>query len=304
MTRSRKEWLAERRTGIGGSDVAAIMGVSPWRTPLQVYEEKVGLADEQEESEAMRWGRVLEPVVVAEFARRQGVEVVPGGDQVVRHRDMPWMLATVDGLVGTDQGLEAKTARSAQGWGDVDGDDVPMPYMLQVQHYMIVTGRPVWWVAVLIGGSDFRVRRVDLNAELAGMIIKECANFWHYNVEKRVPPAATTAEEARRKFPTPASGSMAQASQDIVEATRRLAALKAEAKAIEGWVEVEQARIMDAMGTAEALRHGDQVLATWKASDTTRLDTKALAAAHPALVAQFTKTSTGRRFLLKTEKGG
>jgi len=305
MGTDRERWLEERRTGIGGSDVAAILGISPWKTPLQVYEEKLGLAPATEENEAMKWGTLLEPIVMAEFSRRTGKTVIPGGTQIIRHRDMPWMTCTPDGLISgreADEGLECKTARSAHGWGEPEGDDVPPIYLCQVTQCMIVTGRPVWWVAVLIGGSDFRIRRVELDAVLANEIIQSCADFWRHHIEKRIPPAAQSAEEARRKWPTPIAGAVAQASQDIIEAARRLATLKAEAKTIEEHIEAEQSRIMDAMGTAEALKNGNQLIATWKASETNRLDTKALKAAHPLVAKQFTKTTVSRRFLLKGEE--
>jgi putative phage-type endonuclease len=71
---TRDEWLAARRTGIGGSDIAAILGLSPWRTPLDVYRDKVDGA-EQPETEAMRWGRLLEDVIAREYAVRAGVRI-------------------------------------------------------------------------------------------------------------------------------------------------------------------------------------------------------------------------------------
>jgi putative phage-type endonuclease len=305
MGTDRERWLEERRTGIGGSDVAAILGISPWKTPLQVYEEKLGLALPTEENEAMKWGTLLEPVVMAEFSRRTGKTVVPGGTQIIRHRDMPWMFCTPDGLIsGYDEGLECKTARSAHGWGEPEGDEVPPAYLCQVTQCMIVTGRPAWWVAVLIGGSDFRIRRVELDAVLANEIIQSCADFWHHNIEKRIPPAAQTTEEARRKFPSVSQtgSAMAFASGQTVEDCETLVGLKARAKAIKADIDKTQARIMDAMGGAESLKHGHEILATWKQSSAKSFDLEGFRVCHPEIAERFTKINVSRRFLLKGAK--
>lgn len=94
---SRAEWLAQRRTGIGGSDVAAILGLSPWRTPYQVWEDKTGRSDDQEETPALYWGRLLEDPIRQAYADRTGLTVTKP-DRMFTSEAHPFMLANLDGI--------------------------------------------------------------------------------------------------------------------------------------------------------------------------------------------------------------
>lgn len=302
---TREQWLEERRTGIGGSDVAAIMGISPWATPLSVYEAKIlPPGEDKYENEAMLWGRLHEETIIKEFERRTGLVVTRGGNDIIRHHSMPWMLATPDGLIGNYEGLEVKTARTANGWGDPESNDVPETYLCQVMHYMIVTGRRVWHIAALIGGSELRCRTVKYNDELAGVIIAACHKFWHEHVLAGVPPLATTVEEARRKWPSATMyGKPAYADDAVRVACERLAKMKAAAVELKSETDKLQALIMDYMGAADQLMSGKETLATWKEQNDTRLDLEALRAEHPDIAAKHTRTTRQRKFLLKV-KGG
>lgn len=158
----REEWLAARRKGIGASEIAAVLGISPWESPFSLYWRKVNGWD-FEASAAMEWGNRLEPVVAQKYAdAHPEYELCQG--HLEEQPFEPWMLATpdrylfmpVDGRLMPTGLLELKTAHSADGWGEPGTAEIPVYYRAQVLWQMAVVD--VGWadVAVLIGGSDYR----------------------------------------------------------------------------------------------------------------------------------------------------
>jgi putative phage-type endonuclease len=199
----RDTFLANRLTGIGGSDAAVALGLSPFRTALELYLEKRGEIPPTEETETMLWGKLLEPVIRQRYSTLTGrtVRVPP----FMRHPKYEFVVAHPDGVTDDKRLFEAKTARSADGWGEPGTDAIPRFYLIQVQHYMMVTATPVADVSVLIGGSDFRTYEVPADAELQEMILEGEADFWR-RVQAGQPPepdyeASSTAALVRRMFP-------------------------------------------------------------------------------------------------------
>jgi putative phage-type endonuclease len=184
------EWLQWRRKGLGGSDAGPVAGFSKYRSPVMVWLEKTGKVEpSQEESQAARFGRKLEPIVADEFSERTGLKVEPV-HEILQHPDHPFMLANLDRIIHMDgvQGvLECKTADKflAAEWDD---EKIPDHYYLQVQHYLAVTGLQFAYIAVLIGGNDFRYKRIDRNDEVISHLIKIESDFWQL-VENDTPPA-------------------------------------------------------------------------------------------------------------------
>lgn len=152
LTMTREEWLSERRKGLGGSDAAAILGMNPYRSPLAVYMDKIGIAPEILDNEAIRQGRDLEQYVAERFCEDTGRKV-RRCNRILQHPEYPWMLANIDrDVVGEDAGLECKTT-SPYNKTPFDQGDVPAPYYWQCQHYMAVTGAKSWYLAVLVHGK-------------------------------------------------------------------------------------------------------------------------------------------------------
>jgi putative phage-type endonuclease len=195
-SRDREKWLAERRKGIGSSDAAAILGCSPWASALSTYVEKT--TDDvppKEDTERMKWGRLLEPIILAEFAKDAGRLVQPGG-VLLRSVERPWQLATLDGSQRDgDRGegiVEVKTSGHARHWDE----GVPPEVGVQVQHQMAVTGLAWASVVVLLGGS--RLYHVDIERDgafIAAMNEAE-ADFWD-RVTRNLPPAPDGTEASR-----------------------------------------------------------------------------------------------------------
>ncbi len=299
------EQLEERRTGIGGSDAAAVVGVDPYRTPLEVYLEKVGEAPERKDNAAMYWGRRLEDVVAEEWAKRTGLKV-RRRNATLRHPKHPYMLAHVDRVVqGSKAILECKTAGAhmADQWGEPGTDEVPEPYLIQTQHYLAVLGYEVAYVAVLIGGRDFRTYEVPRDRELIEALQEIEGRFWKEHVEPRVPPDPRTIEDIRLRWPRHQPGKVVQADEDVQEAVSALAQVRRDLKALKAREADLVAEIERYMADAEALEGPDgRTLATWKTVTQRRLDTKALREAHPDIARAFERETESRRFLLKLKE--
>lgn len=302
---ARDAWLEERRGGIGGSDVAALLGLSRYKTPLALYQEKRGELPPQDDNPAMEWGRRLEPVVRQAYADQTGHEVRVL-DQMVRHPTREFMLANLDGFVipaggGAKRVFEAKTARSADGWGEPGSDEIPQPYLLQVQHYLAVTGFAVADVAVLIGGSDFRIYEVPEDTELHELLFEAEADFWA-RVQRADPPEPVTYADVVQRWGRASKAGTVVATPEVLDAVRQLRELKVQEKHLELAEEGWKAIVLKAMGECDTLTDAaGRTLATWKASAAPqRFDTAAFKVAHPGLHMQFTKPGEpSRRFLLK-----
>ena len=185
------EQLKFRQTGIGGSDVAAIIGISKWKTPLELYQEKTHEPMIIEETnDAMHFGSLHEPMILAEFKRRNPEMEVYGCDLTSELPDIPWIKYSPDGYVienGNKGIFEAKTARSDQDWED----GVPDYYACQVMWYMFAEELSFAYVAVLFGGNEWRQYKIEANHTKEQEMYNACSNFWHKHVVPRSPAGLT-----------------------------------------------------------------------------------------------------------------
>lgn len=303
----RAAWLEARRSGLGGSDAAVVLGLSNWKTPLQLYREKRGETEAADLSgvSVVEWGNRLEPVIRQAYADRTGetVRVLPPGS-VLRHPQHDWMIGSLDGYTDSGKVLEIKTARSADGWGEPGSDEIPEAYLVQVQHYLAITAYALADVAVLFGGSDLAIYQVPADPELHDLLYAAEADFWASVLDGRE-PAPRTMADARTKWGRASTARQVLASSEIVADVSRLRALRQQLAALEAEADEAQLRICAALADADTLVDLDgKTLATWKAGKASeRLDTTALKAAHPDLVASFMRAGDPtRRFLLKSEK--
>lgn len=179
---NRAQWLEQRRSGIGSSDVAAICGLSPWRTALDVYCEKIAPPDAPQPAmnPAMEWGHRLEPVIAQAYADTTGAALaIPAA--IEKHATKPFMLASLDReWADKSRIVECKSTSERMGgkWGEPGTDDIPEMYLLQVQHQLAVTGLAVADVAVLVGTHDFRIYTVRRHAELIAQLEQMEEDFW------------------------------------------------------------------------------------------------------------------------------
>ena len=329
---ARAEWLQSRKAGIGGSDVAAVLGLSKWRTPVDVYKDKLGEGTPQETSDAMYWGTTLEQIVAQEFQRRTGMKV-QRVNKVLHKGEDGWMIANIDRaivnpeiagnvrvipedkredgrMLTTDVILECKTANAfaASEWGETQEHEIttgelvtehkiPVFYETQAQWYLDITGAKTRYVAVLIGGSDFRIYKVDRDEDVIKALVEHCGKFWRENVLAKKPPEPVCTADVQKLFPQD-NGEMPEATNEQATDIGELRTLEEQIKDLKKQQEVVKTRLTASMGDSLGLLIGGQKACTYKSQSATRLDSTRLKKAHPAVFQEFAKTSESRTFRL------
>lgn len=245
----RNEWMQERRTGIGGSDAPAVLGISPWATALDVYFAKVCGIDSSS-SPAAEWGHRLQGAIAQAYADYAERELICRDAQIQRSSDHPWMIATLD-YVAADRIVEVKRvgARMAEHWAD----GVPPYVYAQVQHQMAVAGYDRGDVAALIGDSDFRIIEVPRDQPYIDAMIEREQEFWAC-VERREPPMPDFAHPATHALMRAVEPMAGAADVMLGEDTARLAYMHQEIGAVIRWWQSQrdeiEARLVHAMGFA------------------------------------------------------
>lgn len=296
----REAWLNERKKGIGGSDVAAILGLSKWSTPYQVYADKRGEAEDRPGNVDMLIGTMLEPWLFDEYKRVEGADIQKIGE-ILYDKEYPFLFANVDGL-REDRVVEFKTARDDSEWGQPGTDQCPAAYVLQVQHYMRVADKPLCDIGVLFKSSrvpELVIYRVERDDELLAMVVPKLVEFWQCVVDG-VAPVAISSDDANWKYRKSEPSAIA-ATDEIAETAAILRQVKADLKDLEEQKDVLEAKIKEYMQTNDVLKCGSEILATWKtAKGATKIDADRLRAEQPDLAKQYSKTFPGvRKFLLK-----
>lgn len=293
------QWHIRRRFGIGGSDVGAIMGVNPWKTPYDVWLEKTGreMPADLSDNDAVMAGTLFEDAV-AKFYEIRESEIVRRCNDTRFHPTMPWLAGNVDRIVtGKRRILECKTAGMfAKGWGEPGTDEVPESYLLQVMHYCGIWGYNVGDLAVVIGGQRYVKYVIPFDQELFDGVSQHLTDFWFNHVIADVPPAPQSLIEIDRYYARD-NGDCITAEDNVVEALNRRDDLRAAKKDTEAAIEAEDAIIKGFMGDNALLvdRYGAK-LASWKNQTTNRFDSTAFKKVHPDLHAEFTKQSESRVF--------
>lgn len=305
---SRQAWLKERQKGIGGSDAAAIAGLNPYKTPLEVYFEKTGAKKNDSASESAYWGQVLEDVVAREFSKRTGFKI-RRKNAILQHKDYPWMIADIDrefwDVKGQEKGvLECKTSNEffKKQWQE---DQIPDAYMLQVQHYLAVTGYPIAYMACLIGGNRFVYKKIPRDEEMIRYLIQIEQAFWE-KVENQTPPdwsGKGKEEELLEKMYPP---------EDLTQETIQLNAQEedlvrdyAEIVAICAENERKKKELLTrikAMMKNYTLGSGQNYEVACKSYETTRLDVSKIKS--DGLFGQYGKTTTVKKYTVRERKEG
>ena len=299
---TKEQWLRYRKQGIGGSDVASLLGISKWKSEIELWLDKTNQTNEPPvENEAMTWGTIMEPIIRNHFAEVTGKTVVEL-KAMLQHPEHPFMLADVDGVTVDDAGnpaiLEIKTASEFKRseWEE----DVPAYYQTQIQHYLCVTGIKKAYCAVLIGGNSFKIYEIDADDEIQAMLIAVEKNFWN-KVQNMIRPEMDGSDAAKNLLDSLYRGGV---SEEIVMPEEAIEYVDAY---IEACVEEDNAKAKK----QEASNHikeimGDYDKATclghsisWKPVSSERLDTKALKEQEPEIYAKYAKTTVARRFTLK-----
>lgn len=310
----REQWLEVRRRGIGSSDAAAACGLNPYRSQLELWMEKTGRGDKlpqvdpDDDSSPLFWGTMLEHIVAAQYTRRTGLRV-RRVNAVLQHPHKPWMLANLDReVVGSSevQILECKTAgiQGARLWRD----GVPEYVQLQVMHQLAVTGKLAADVAVLVGGQELRIHRLQRDERLIDQLCELEERFWRLVQEDRQPPAdaSESAQIALNALYPRDSGEVLDLSGDLL-----MSALFSDLLAVRQTLRQHEARqaqlkhaLQQRMGRAsKAIFETGSV--SWKRSqDSEVLDCERLCRDEPELARCFMTAKPGsRRFTVHEDNG-
>lgn len=296
----RNEWLKIRKTGLGGSDAGAVCGLNPYVSPMAVYRDKVSDETDMGDNEAMRQGRDLEEYVARRFTEETGLKV-RRSNKMYRSTEYPWMIADVDRMVaGGGAGLECKTVSvyKKDQWAD---GGIPVYYLLQCYHYMIVTGCRTWYLAAVILGQDFQYRRIEYEEETAQNLIALEAEFWNNHVLPRHMPDPDGSKSCdavleeyfcqRGKAETIELVGFDQKLERRQEIEETMKLLETEKRQIDQEIKV----FMDGHEMADSGRYR----VTWREVISSRLDTKRLKEEKPDIYREFLQESKSSRFTVK-----
>lgn len=303
----RAEWLKLREQGIGGSEVASILGLNPYETPYQLWRRKTGQEPPKEETFAMRAGHYLEDAVAKFWQDETGREVIKSsaGDWLYVDESRPFLRASPDrtywlpGMPKNAQNkgvLEIKTTQKS-----IDPDDLPKHWFCQLQYYLYLSGLGSGSLAWLTAGREFSYRDIDHVPDFTGWMIEEVTKFYTDHIVGGREPEATSVADIITKYARHTNGKIIEVGEEVLTAYTELKGVRAELDALERRKAELEDRIKMGFGDAEAISYGGQTLATWKAArDSEKFDSKAFRAAHPDLAAQFSSVQPGsRRFILK-----
>ena len=298
----RQEWLEWRRQGIGGSDASVICGLNKWKSPLELWLEKIGKQEPKETGEAAYWGTVMEPIIRQEFTQRTGLDVEPV-QSILQHPRHSFMQGNLDGLIQDPihgQGIfEAKTAGAyfAHEWEE----GVPELYEVQVQHYLAVTGLKFAYVAVLIGGNTFRQHFIPRNDQVIELLIQLESHFWNL-VQTNTPPeidgSKASSELLKQLYPEGKPNTYLELPEEALSMIEEYERAKTEEAEATERKEAMANKLKEMLGDYESgVVNGRCV--QWKTVHSERLNSKAFKKDHPEIFRQYVEQSNYRRFSVK-----
>lgn len=300
----KEDWLRWRKTGITGTDAGAICGLNPYASAFSVYQDKITDAVEEFDNESMRQGRDMEAYVASRFEEKTGYKV-RRANAIFQNEEHPFMLADFDRLIvglpnGEKAGLECKTVSpySADKWKE---GNIPLHYQMQVQHYLAVSGYDCWYVAALIFGREFIIRKIERDEELIQNLITIEERFWNENVLARVMPDPDGSRDCAEQIAKLYFKSDKEKTIELLGVDSELRR-REEVVALIDKLEKEKAIIDQKIQLQlEDAAYGEssEYRVSWVTSESRRLDTKKLKAEKPEVYDQYCKTSSSRRFMVK-----
>ena len=293
----KTDWLKYRKKGITGTDAGAICGLNPYSSAFQIYQDKITDEIEEFDNESMRQGRDLEEYVARRFSEETGLKV-RRANAIFQNEENPFMLADFDRLiVGQKAGLECKTVSpySSDKWND---GDIPLHYQMQVQHYLAVSGFDCWYIAAVIFGREFLIRKIERDEELINYLIDIERGFWYNNVLAGImpePDGSDNCSEMIAKMYFKGQENKTIKLSGYKEILDRRADLDKLIKKMEKEKkEIDQKIKMEMQDATVALEAGYKI--SWSNFEQNKLDTKKLKEEKPDIYKEYCKSSTNRRF--------
>lgn len=295
--------LIERRNWIGASEVAMALGLSPFKTPLQLYREKIGEAKPTEidpnsdDGLPLEVGMACEDLVIDRLVRRKQIMVSNQQKQYISP-ELPFVRATVDGEGSDGSNIQAKTAGfMGKSWGDEDSDEIPLYIIYQVQAEMHCSGKEFTWVPAIIGNTSFRVYRIERDPGMWELMAPRLVEFWK-RVQTRNPPPPQTRADVKILYPYDL-GRAKSSTPEIELVVRDYSTSKESIKRVEADIERLHVAITNFMGPANELCNaaGDVIVTYNTQNGRSYLDVNAVEALYPGLIDEHTKAGDPVRVL-------
>ncbi|MBE3141443.1 MAG: YqaJ viral recombinase family protein [Thermoplasmata archaeon] len=291
-----QEQIQDRINGIGGSEAASVLGLSRYKTTLQLWGEKTGQLPVPEiDSEAAELGSELEDYVARRFTKKTGLQVERVNETII-HPNYNFLRANIDRrVVGENSILECKTCsiRKSQEWIE---DEIPQEYLIQVHHYLMVTGAEIAYIAVLIGNEKFLWKIVERDENIIQQILQGELNFWNNFVLTRTMPMTIGANDAETLLALFPNSEPLQSVELDDEANRLIEfrnALILDSYSLETQIEAHNNQIKALLGNAEK---GESNLfkAIWKSQSRKSIDVESLKQQNPRIYNQYLRTTNSR----------
>ncbi len=302
---NEKEWLALRSKGLGGSDIGSVLGLNHWKSPFQLWAEKTGQVEPDDISDHIPIivGNELEETVARLFERESGLKV-QRDNKTHYHKDYPFLLANIDRkIIGQKALLECKTTSvfNKDEWTE---DEVPVSYLLQVQHYLNVLDYDVAYIAVLIGNTNFVYKKIKRDDELIEIYQAKAVNFWEEHVVKGIPPEIDGSDASTAFISKMYSDDYEESATELDVRTVRLIdelmEMKEDKKLIDKSIKEKENRIKDYLGSRKAT-YGNSP--TWRVTYDLRnrvgVDSKKLKNDFPDIYDQVVKTTSYKTMTVK-----
>jgi putative phage-type endonuclease len=314
---NNQDFTHNRLSFLGGSDIGPVLGVSKFRSAMDVWLEKTGKRISSKDSFALRFGSFAEDFIAKEYSLATGESLAEYPEGLI-HPSYSYCVGHIDRFVLGHHGeplfdergslqakklLECKTTNyfSQGDWGEAGSDSIPLPYLCQCLWYLGITGLSEIDVAVLLGGSDLRIYTITQDRELESLLFEKAAHFWTEHVQKDIPPPPQSLADCQVLFSKASSGKSIEANLESLALICRLRTLESQAQAEEEQIDQIKQTLMQTMADAEVLTYLGKPIITWKAPKPSyRIDTKRLSLAHPELITQYqSPILSSRRFVVK-----
>lgn len=259
----------QRKHGLGATDCAAVMGLSPYRTPYELWLIKTGRMEEETilGEDRLRLRHAHEQTIADEYEVQKGVKL-RRVNQTVFHKRLPFMLCNLDRVItGERKIVECKTSTAwlRQNWGVSGTDEAPIQYMLQVQHQLACSEYGDADIAALIDIDDYRIYPMPRNEKVIEKIEAACSNFWENHVLKDIPPAATTRGDLKLMYPKN-NGNFIQMDETVRITCNMAWDAKGNIKRMENDKEEMEKDIIEFIGANDGLMLGEKIIVTFQAN--------------------------------------
>lgn len=300
VANNHKDWLALRK-GIGSSDVATILGLNKWSTPYQLWLDKTGrVQKEEDENFLMKMGHKLEPIIADLWSEETGKHIIPGTEEeyIYVHPELDFLRASPDREFGQKESEGILECKSTQ--FKIEATDLPPYWFCQTQYQMGIGQIEYCNIAWLTQGREFGYAEIFFNPDFFAYMIDEVKKFWYNHVLADIPPECSNIQDLALRYQH-SEDKCFEASESLLITYTKLKELRDKKEELEDKELILKEQLQLAMKDSDRLTYKGETLCSWKSSkDGTKFDEKKFKAEHPDLYEQYLTFKKGNRpFLIK-----